>query len=338
MDKQNKRYEQRKAGRVIKDNGDTKKLIGKVNCDKSFPPDRGDSNQRTIQKNDKKKEDKHDTVGAPCSRKPEKREAKILDAKDKKVIREKYTLRLRSLNHVNSELSKNEINASKQVDYKNVEKIKKPLNTETETPKVKESYSNNSKNSGKSEKPEYDTRRKPVIKTIMSKNDTMRIFKAVTFVDQKKKPMTPLKINIPNDISKKPKPIETFKPKVKATVSRVSVKEKPVMKKTGKCRRMRRHVTSPDMSVTRRVRSPPTEVAKWAPTSINHHTKPYYEAWVDTTLTAFSKNNKDQQFLDKQAIIRSFKRAFEDRPLSPELMYEKLSDEKFTGRIKVRLR
>lgn len=126
--------------------------------------------------------------------------------------------------------------------------------------------------------------------------------------------------------------------KIKNTISRVSVKEKSARKKSEKRKRQKQRLaTSPDLSV--RMRSPPTEVAKWAPSSINRHTKPYYEAWVNTTLAAISKNSrKDKLFMEKQNILQSFQRALAERPETPELVYENCTDERYTGRIKVKQR
>lgn len=160
-------------------------------------------------------------------------------------------------------------------------------------------------------------------------------------MDQKKKPTT-LQIKIPNVVKtvKNVKTVETNTVKrIKTTVSRVSIKEKTARKKTEskKKKASNDYGGSPDLSV--RMRSPPTEVAKWAPSSINRHTKPYYEAWVNTTLAAISKSSrKDKLFLEKQNILQSFQRALAERPETPELVYENFTDEKYTGRIKVKQR
>lgn len=82
-------------------------------------------------------------------------------------------------------------------------------------------------------------------------------------------------------------------------------------------------------------RSPPTEVARWAPSSVDKHTKPYYEAWVNTTLAAISKNkNRDKLLNDEKFMLQSFRKAFE-RPETPELFYSNFADERYTGRIKI---
>ncbi|KAM3956095.1 uncharacterized protein ACR2FA_009986 [Aphomia sociella] len=208
-----------------------------------------------------------------------------------------------------------------------------------ETPKNKNDSSDNSKKS-ENLKPEKETPiRRPIIKTITFKNDSTKIYKAVTFVDQRKQQATPVQIDIPNDGCKKPKvKSESSKIRMKASISRVSVKEKAVRRRTEHKKREKfKHARSPDLSVE--IRSPPTEVAKWAPSSINSHTKQYYEAWVDTTLAAISKKSKkDKLFWEKHHFMETFQRALAERPVSPDLIYENLADERYTGRIKVRHR
>lgn len=173
------------------------------------------------------------------------------------------------------------------------------------------------------------SQRKPIIKTLIVKNDN-RVYKAVTFVDQKQH--MPLQINIPNEYKKKAKDSS----KLKLKLSKESLKEKPIkrVKKRGKKAR----VLSPELFMKRNA-SPPTEVAKWAPSCINHHTKPYYEAWVDTTLAAISKcSKKDKLYFEKQNIVETFQRALLERSGSPDLVYENYNDERYAGRIKVRQR
>ncbi|XP_050360268.1 uncharacterized protein LOC126780053 isoform X2 [Nymphalis io] len=80
--------------------------------------------------------------------------------------------------------------------------------------------------------------------------------------------------------------------------------------------------------------SPPTEIAKWAPNSITDHTKPYYEAWINTTLAAMC-SKKDRLYLEKKKIWKTFQKSLEQRPFSPELVYENYADERFTGKIRV---
>ncbi|CAG9577649.1 unnamed protein product [Danaus chrysippus] len=79
--------------------------------------------------------------------------------------------------------------------------------------------------------------------------------------------------------------------------------------------------------------SPTTEVAKWAPDCINKHTKPYYEAWIDTTLTAISKDTKGKN-INAKHLIKTFKQALQ-RAQSPDLVYKDFTDERNVGRIKI---
>ncbi|XP_022832329.1 muscle M-line assembly protein unc-89-like [Spodoptera litura] len=186
--------------------------------------------------------------------------------------------------------------------------------------------------------------RKPMIKTIMSKNGQVRIFKAVTFVDQVKNP-TPLEISIPTDAMKKLKitkctDTSSLKLKLKRSPSQTSIKDRssPVRKKVErrKEKKPQKCALSPDSS--KMIVSPPTEVARWAPASIDEQTKPYYEAWVNTTLAAISKNTKqDKLFYEKYkaSLLASLKKAQQERPRTPELVYKNYSDERYTGRIKI---
>lgn len=186
--------------------------------------------------------------------------------------------------------------------------------------------------------------RKPMIKTIMSKNGQVRIFKAVTFVDQVKNP-TPLEISIPTDAMKKLKitkctDTSSLKYKLKRSPSQTSLKDRssPVRKKVErkKEKKPQRYALSPKSS--KMIVSPPTEVARWVPASIDEQTKPYYEAWVNTTLAAISKNTKqDRLFYEKYkaSLLASLKKAEQERPQTPELFYENFSDERYTGRIKI---
>ncbi|XP_021197682.3 uncharacterized protein LOC110381644 [Helicoverpa armigera] len=211
--------------------------------------------------------------------------------------------------------------------------------------KIDKNPSKQDKNSAKTDKskPERNSaKKKPMIKTIMCKNGSVKIYKAVTFVEPKRK-LTPLEIKIPVDGARKQKvskytDTNSLKFKPRPSSSRCSIKEKsvPVKKKIDKRRdRKFRYVPSPDGSM-KDSQSPPTEVARWAPASIDQQTKPYYEAWVNTTLAAISKNSRNnRQFYEKQReFLLSFQKAFEE-PRTPELVYENFTDEKYTGRIKI---
>lgn len=212
-------------------------------------------------------------------------------------------------------------------------------------------------------KPDKNTtrskKRKPIIKTIVSKTDSARIFKAVTFVDHRNS--TPLEIKIPgenvfikkqqkvskytetNPITHKTKSNQPTVNKVRSRSSKGSIKreEKPtVYRRRPERKRGRIRISSPEHPYHHSPVSPPTEVARWAPASIDPQTKPYYEAWVDTTLTATSKHtkkDKDKYLYEYQnRLLQSFRRALEERPKSPELFYSKFADERYAGRIKIR--
>lgn len=78
----------------------------------------------------------------------------------------------------------------------------------------------------------------------------------------------------------------------------------------------------------------PTEVVKWEPSCLTSQTRPYYEAWVDTTLTAFSKYSEQEKCVMEKDLLKALQHL--KRPVSPELIYERLKDERYTGRIRIR--
>ncbi|VVC99359.1 unnamed protein product [Leptidea sinapis] len=161
--------------------------------------------------------------------------------------------------------------------------------------------------------------RKPVITTITAKNDNSKVYKAVTFTDNRE--VTPIQINIPSQTPLKQKEKELKPSILKPPEIETTVKEK--VKSNTKIRRNRKEV-SPDRKSSCCMT---TEVAKWAPQCITTDTKPYYEAWVDTTLTAITKTSLKDNVLQR----------YLDRPRTPELVYNNM-DERYTGRIKVRQR
>ncbi|CAH2064598.1 unnamed protein product, partial [Iphiclides podalirius] len=80
--------------------------------------------------------------------------------------------------------------------------------------------------------------------------------------------------------------------------------------------------------------SQPTEVVKWSPSCLSSQTRPYYEAWVDTSLTAVSRcSERERLRLERE--METLQRSW--RPVTPELLYERHDDESYTGRIRVRL-
>ncbi|KAJ8706506.1 hypothetical protein PYW07_012584 [Mythimna separata] len=199
-------------------------------------------------------------------------------------------------------------------------------------------------------------KRKPVIRTITSKNGPVRIFKAVHFVDQHN--TTPLEIKIPAPAIKKQQKIskytETtslkFKPKVivsKNSSPKPSTTEKlsklAAVRKRAEKRRERSFKQGTQPSCNTHLKeppSPPTEVARWAPSSADPETIPYYEAWINTTLAAISKNPEQDKlaYEKRQAeLLRSFEKILDERPPpSPELFYANCADEKYTGKIRFR--
>ncbi|XP_075989952.1 uncharacterized protein LOC142985582 [Anticarsia gemmatalis] len=213
-----------------------------------------------------------------------------------------------------------------KIGEKNQEKLAENKHHSSEGTQTNSTYSD-----FRNKKTEKDppVRKRPIIKTIMTKNGSMKVYKAVTFEEKKPQP-TPLEINIPTDVVKKNKPPKFDSSlKCKITVSKASVKVKPDVKvKVSKDKRNRR-MSSPDYSR----HSPPTEVAMWAPSCITKHTKPYYEAWVDTTLTAVSKAPKEKVLYEND-YLDTFTSCVE-RPFTPELVYSQYADERYTGKIKI---
>lgn len=180
-------------------------------------------------------------------------------------------------------------------------------------------------------------KRKPIIKTITANNDSLRVYKAVTFVDQKKS--KPLEIKIPSEVKKvrsKPK-LPKKDAHIQIEPSKLSVVKVAKKRKEPRRRNIKdilKYPTTPAVS-SAKILSPETEVAKWS--SSKNHTMPYYEAWVNTTLAAISKySKKDKLYLEKQNLLQTFKRQLQQRQLSPELMYDKFEDERYTGKIKIR--
>ncbi|KAL0858517.1 hypothetical protein ABMA27_012379 [Loxostege sticticalis] len=348
--------------KVIADRGDLKKAeknakktadLDANHAKTTVQSDRGDSVRKII-KVDKlkltvviKNDDKAKNLERPSRENVKKIESStvkpLLD--EKRKIREKYTLKPKNPLIVAPSINKKD-------EQPKLSNLFKPAVSETKnarTPKKADTSKDKSDDSNESKQSDNtinarsakkDSQRKPIIRTILTKNDTTKIYKAVTFVDQKKNKPT-LQIKIPNEIAKNPKHLKSTESmdvkKITPTLSGVSIKEKTSRKKLERKKRGKRHIGSPPLPT--KVHDPPTEVAKWAPSSINRHTKPYYEAWVSTTLAAISKNSKkDKLFLEKQNLLQSFQRTLAERPETPELMYENFTDERYTGRIKVKQR
>lgn len=142
-----------------------------------------------------------------------------------------------------------------------------------------------------------------------------------------------MQINLITNVKKVSRIPRLVEVKLSDTRTNEYVKE-PVTNKKKKIKRLKRN-SSPEMQ-TGNASPPPTEVARWAPASVNPHTKPYYDAWVNTTLAAISRNAaKDKNFLRKENLIRTFQRIIEERPQTPELKYVGFDEEKYAGRITV---
>ncbi|OWR41928.1 hypothetical protein KGM_215145 [Danaus plexippus plexippus] len=247
----------------------------------------------------------------------EKENKKLMEKRRK--IRDKYTIK----NYLGPDVNKQV--APKEVKVEIKKDVAMPSKQEQNDKIIL------TKSDTKTYKIEKENQKVPVIKTITCKHDS-RVYKAVTFRAPRQKP-TSLQINIPtvtrnnNHINRIPKLI---KQKLN-TPSKTSVKPNTEKKIGRKCRRWTRgQISSP---VLRTGHSPTTEVAKWAPDCINKHTKPYYEAWINTTLTAISKDTKGKNLNAKQ-LMKSFKQALE-RVQSPDLVYKDFTDERNVGRIKI---
>ncbi|XP_045783499.1 E3 ubiquitin-protein ligase BRE1-like isoform X2 [Maniola jurtina] len=331
-----------------------------------------------------------------------------LDIDEKKRIREKYTFKLKGFDR-NKKLDDKNNAKDSQVEDKN-DILTNPNNKTDIKEKVSENTKSESIKMDKVLDPTEKSRKRPIIRTIIAKNDATKVYKAVKFAEQKRKSKTVLQIkipvitkntNLPNDAGVGNKELPKFLPKsdenckgdiidpknsqndtsqlsrnIKIptelvirntkvptnTLSKTSkipkIQNNAVMKITRKMRMSQssesRSTVKTKISKTEKRKrlknklshfslvtgngSPPTEVAKWAPSSINKHTQPYYEAWVATTLAAVSRNSKkNQQFYENQKLEKSFATLLQ-RDESPELMYENYLDERYTGKIKINSR
>ncbi|CAG9790608.1 unnamed protein product [Diatraea saccharalis] len=358
MDKRNlKKPELSEKKTDKKDRGDLKKVnerIVKNNTDndskvKIIQPDGGDNlkakgdkrayaARRAVEIN--KTEERSDTV--------KKKDIEIahnrnLELEERRKIRERNLKKNPNISVTNDVAKKETVNVRKDpikivnVGKSNLEayKIDRSVKKPSVPPKDKPDVTHTSKDSFDKDIPQ----RRPVIKTITSKNDATKIYKAVTFVDRNKQKPTAIQVKLPEyKTSKTSNASAAIKKVSKESILQREVTSKPLPpKKTRKKTKLKRLAESPESLV--RGGSPPTEVAKWAPSSINKHTRPYYEAWVSTTLAAISKaSKKDKLFLEKQHILETFQRALARRPETPDLIHENFNDERYTGRIKVRQR
>ncbi|XP_026754695.2 homeobox protein 4-like [Galleria mellonella] len=364
MDKKtNKPESDRKfENKILKDRGDNTRKRDKSKTGDEFEkpfPDRGDTDKAKDEKNkpnDRKVEEFKTRLSARNLNFQTNNERNVLKKMDKsqvnpmhstvidrRTIKEKYTFNnhYRAVNNANNNNNRNDVNKVH---------LERPLNSDLKTDrsfkKINEAHNDKNDSSDVSKKSENNkpekvisVQKRPIINTVICKNDATKVYKAVTFAEHRKRQkLQPIQINIPNDASKKSRTkIELPKNQTKTTLSRISVQEKPISRKPNHKKRERKfkNAQSPDPSL--RNHSPPTEVAKWAPNCINSHTKQYYEAWVDTTLAAVMKRSeKDKLFLEKQRFLETFQRALAERPITPDLIYENLTDERYIGRIRVR--
>ncbi|XP_050360267.1 uncharacterized protein LOC126780053 isoform X1 [Nymphalis io] len=228
------------------------------------------------------------------------------------------------------------------LDRRYVTKSKNTLDTKDEINKDRskarddvKNITHESKPNVKMDKTPHTINKTPLIRTITDTNDATKIYKAVTFTETK--PQKSMQIKIPDIVNVK----KTYIPKLVNRHQRNKIDNKNIVdeKITNKknCKldkriKHKREVISPIRE--RHGVSPPTEIAKWAPNSITDHTKPYYEAWINTTLAAMC-SKKDRLYLEKKKIWKTFQKSLEQRPFSPELVYENYADERFTGKIRV---
>ncbi|XP_068627154.1 uncharacterized protein DDB_G0286299-like [Battus philenor] len=164
---------------------------------------------------------------------------------------------------------------------------------------------------------------RPSTKSIMSK-DGPKAPKTVSFKDQSERS------SFSNNTEKRTVRKSSWanvKTKVVCSKTRVQATCKTTGRRNAKCH-------SPAHDKYNINEFPPTEVVKWEPSCLTSETQPYYEAWIDTTLTAFSKCSEEEKLLLEKDLIEAFQ--YLKRPVSPELFYENFNDEQYTGRIKVR--
>ncbi|CAB3242651.1 unnamed protein product [Arctia plantaginis] len=286
-----------------------------------------------------------ETEDAKMERKTVAMEAQKRAVLELKRIRQKYALKGKTssepTHQVKRESPSKLTSVKSEMKNSSIEPISKPQ----DSPQRKENDENcdtaakDATEDVKKPKEGTKDKRKPLIKTIRGKNGCL---KAVTFVEQKTK-RTVLDINIPNPATctKVVNPCKyTDTRSLEPPSVAPSIKEKPAYnrKKSPRRRELKRVRRTADNSIhdIRDARSPSTEVAKWAPSSVNQETKPYYEAWVNTRLTAISKYRKnDNWYLYDKAFLKSLKKSME-RPPTPDLFYSNFADERYTGRIKIR--
>lgn len=170
---------------------------------------------------------------------------------------------------------------------------------------------------------------KPIIKTITSPDS--KVYKEVIF-DGKQTQKRALQINLPSQS----KPTEHREKGSNTTINKIKPKEIKVKNNKNLYKEKEKRLSSPEFL---KKPSPKTEIARWGNSSVSSHTKPYYEAWVSTTLAAVSKisnEDKDKMLIEKDKIIECLQRALAKRTQSPDIAYNILKDQKYVGKIKVK--
>ncbi|XP_047542974.1 MATH and LRR domain-containing protein PFE0570w-like [Vanessa atalanta] len=195
--------------------------------------------------------------------------------------------------------------------------------------------SHESKPNIKMDNTSHQINKRPLIRTITDTHDATKTYKAVTFTERK--PQRAIKIKIPNinNVKKTNIPKLVNRHQRNKIDGKNNVEDNVISKSKSKFDKKikhRRELVSPVRE--RNGVSPPTEIAKWAPNSITDHTRPYYEAWINTTLSAIC-SKKDGLYLDKKKIWKTFQQTLDERSYSPELIYENFADERFTGKIRI---
>lgn len=120
-----------------------------------------------------------------------------------------------------------------------------------------------------------------------NRDPMVNVIKAFSFGENRRTKNRLLNINLPPTRITSRQSSETCSEKSKSERS-----ESSVQSKTQFTRRPRKQLFLPVLSPTlsyKEAASPQTEVAKWTPDSINKHTKPYYDAWIQSTVSAMVK-------------------------------------------------
>ncbi|CAG5001128.1 unnamed protein product [Parnassius apollo] len=164
-----------------------------------------------------------------------------------------------------------------------------------------------------------------IMSSTSSKISTMKISKAVSFKDP---------LNISNILGSNHINTRYLDANSKRQVVINKTKVQNTLKTSKRRRKKKNNSQSSNESDINEF--PPTKVAQWAPSCLTSHTRPYYEAWVDTSVTAVSRCSEKEKLMIEKELIKSFQES--KRPVTPEEMYGNFNVEKFMGRIIVRHR